>query len=88
MIIGPTFAAETVKLTNELDKRSIPYIFVDSAIKQSFHWLFSSDHYTCGYLMSKLITSIIPKSSDIGILQAVRIGNESANTTVLRKKDL
>jgi Transcriptional regulators len=36
MIIGPTFAAETVKLTNELDKRSIPYIFVDSAIKQSF----------------------------------------------------
>jgi LacI family transcriptional regulator len=87
MIIGPTFPAETVKLTNELDKRSIPYIFVDSAIKQSFPLaFFSSDHYTCGYLMSKLITSIIPKSSDIGILQAVRIGNESANTTVLRKK--
>ena len=36
--------------------------------------------------MCKLLTAIMHNSSDIGILQAVRIGDESANTTILRKK--
>lgn len=86
VIIGPTFKEETIKLAAELDEKSIPYIFVDSMIKQTNPLaFFTSDHYTCGYLMCKLITSIIPENSDIGILQAVRIGDESANTTVLRK---
>jgi LacI family transcriptional regulator len=89
VIIGPTFTQETIALTTELDKKSIPYIFVDSMVENTNCLaFFSADHYTCGYLMCKLLTQIIPEKSEIGILQAERIGNESANTTILRKNGL
>lgn len=87
VIIGPTFKDETIKLCKRLSERKIPFIFVDSAISDlSSLAFFSSDHYVCGRLMCKLITAITPPKSDIGILHATRIGDESANTTVLRKK--
>ncbi len=87
LIIGPTFHDETNALCKKMDERNIPYIFVDSnnegANPLAF---FSSDHYMCGVLMAKLITSLIPTGSKIGILQAVRVGNRSANSTIQRKK--
>ncbi|HHU97441.1 MAG: LacI family DNA-binding transcriptional regulator [Bacteroidota bacterium] len=87
LIIGPTFHDETNALCEIMDEREIPYIFVDSnnegASPLAF---FSSDHYMCGTLMAKLITSLIPADSKIGILQAVRVGNRSANSTIQRKK--
>ncbi|MDI9605794.1 MAG: LacI family DNA-binding transcriptional regulator [Bacteroidota bacterium] len=87
LIIGPTFHNETNALCEKMDERNIPYIFVDSnnegACPLAF---FSSDHYMCGTLMAKLITSLIPANSKIGILQAVRVGNQSANSTILRKR--
>ena len=86
LIIGPTFKKETLYLTSELNKRSIPYVFVDSMVEQTSPLAFSSNHYTCGYLMCKLITAIMRNPSDIGILQAVRIGDKSANTTILKKR--
>jgi LacI family transcriptional regulator len=89
VIIGPTFKKETIKLTTALDNKSIPYIFVDSMMEGTNPLaFFSSDHYTCGYLMCKLLTSIILPNTEIGILQAERVGAESANTTVLRKNGL
>ena len=36
--------------------------------------------------MCKLLKSLIPESSDIGVLQAIRIGDQSANTSILRRK--
>ncbi len=87
VIIGPTFNEETVNLCNKLDDRGIPYIFVDSNIAGTNPLaFFSADHYVCGHLMAKLITSIIPSDGKIGILQAVRTGDRSANTTILRIK--
>ena len=89
VIIGTIFTKETVTLTTELDKKSIPYIFVDSKVENTNCLAsFSADHYTCGYLMCKLLTQLIPPTSEIGILQAERIGDESANTTILRKNGL
>jgi LacI family transcriptional regulator len=89
VIIGPTFEEETIKLATELESKSIPYIFVDSMMQGTSPLAyFSSDHYTCGYLMCKLLTSITPENSEIGILQAERIGDGSANTTILRKKGI
>jgi LacI family transcriptional regulator len=87
VIIGLTFKEETLRLTRLLEERGIPYIFVDSTMDNTSPLaFFTSDHYMCGYLMAKLITSIIPAGSDIGMSQAVRIGDESANTSILRKK--
>lgn len=87
VIIGPTFHEETVKLCEKLSDRDIPYLFVDSTIANTKPLaFFSADHYVCGQLMAKLITSIIPQEGKIGILQAVRTGDRSANTTILRIK--
>lgn len=87
LIIGPTFNEETVNLCMKMSYREIPYIFVDSAIEETSPLaFFSADHYVCGYMMARLITSIIPDHSNIAIFQAVRTGDRSANTTILRKK--
>ena len=87
VIIGPTFYEETVNLCKTLGDRGIPYIFVDSNIADTKPLaFFSADHYVCGQLMAKLITSIIPPEGKIGILQALRTGDRSANTTILRIK--
>ncbi len=87
IIIGPTFKNETIDFCKKLDSREIPYIFVDSTISETAPLaFFSADHYTLGKLMAHLITSILPEGSNIGVLQAVRTGDSSANTTILRKK--
>jgi ABC-type sugar transport system, periplasmic component len=87
LIIGPTFKEEVLGLCKKMEERSIPYIFVDSPIEEASPLaFFSADHYVCGYLMAKLITSITPDNSDIGILQAVRTGDRSANSSILRRK--
>ncbi|WP_294081192.1 substrate-binding domain-containing protein [Proteiniphilum sp. UBA5384] len=87
IIIGATFKEETLGLTNQLEKKEIPYVFVDSPLDHTMPLaFFTSDHYICGYLVAKLITSIIPSGRDIGMLQAVRIGDQSANTSILRKQ--
>lgn len=86
-IIGPTFKEETIKFCRQLDEKGIPYVFVDSPMENTSPLAsFSSDHYVCGYLIAKLITAIAPSGSDIGMLQAVRIGDESAITSILRKQ--
>lgn len=87
VIIGTTFKEETLRLSKQLDEKEIPYIFVDSTVENTSPLaFFTSDHYICGYLIAKLITAIIPEGGKIGMLQAVRIGDESANTSILRKK--
>lgn len=87
VIVGPTFQKETREFCNRLKQNDIPFVFVDSNVEQTQPLAyFSADHYTTGYLMCKLLYAIIEKESDIGIMQAMRIGNESANSTILRKK--
>ena len=87
LIIGPTFPEETIHLCKRMDEKEIPYVFVDSTIDSTSPLaFFSADHYVCGYMMAQLITSIIPSHTNIAIFQAVRTGDKSANTTILRKK--
>lgn len=89
VIIGPIFQNETREYCQKLKEKQIPYVFVDSNVEQTSPLAyFSANHYICGYLMSKLIHSIMQNSHDIGIMQAMRVGNESANSTILRKAGL
>ena len=86
VIIGPTFRDETIYLANQLSEMGTPYIFIDSNVEGTSPLAFySSNPYTCGYLIAKLITSITPENVDIALLQAIRVGDESANATILRK---
>ncbi len=87
VIIGATFQKETRDFCRKLDEKEIPYVFVDSNVENTSPLAyFSANHYTCGYLMCKLVSSIMQENSDIGIMQAMRVGNESANSTILRRK--
>lgn len=86
VIIGPTFRDEAVTLSKELDVASIPYIYVDSHIEDTFPIAYYiSDPIACGYLIAKLITTLVPNDKEIAMMQAIRVGDESANTTVMRK---
>lgn len=89
VIIGPTFRDETVYLTTLLEECDIPYVYVDSTIDGTFPLAyFTSDLYTCGYLMGKLLDTITPADSEYALFQAIRVGDSSANTTILRKQGL
>ncbi|MDE6446638.1 MAG: substrate-binding domain-containing protein [Alistipes sp.] len=87
VIIGPTFRDETVYLTTLLEEHDIPYVYVDSTIDCTFPLTyFASDPYACGYLMGKLIDAITPADAEYVLFQSVRVGDASANTTILRKQ--
>ena len=86
VIIGPTFRDETVYLAEQLSDKNIPYIFIDSTVEGTLPLAFyTANPHTCGYLIAKLITQITPKDAEIALFQALRVGDESANTTILRK---
>lgn len=87
VIIGPTFRDESIYLTTLLEERNIPYVYVDSTIDCTFPLAyFASNPYTCGYLMGKLIDTITPADAEYVLFQAIRVGDASANTTILRKQ--
>lgn len=89
VIIGPTFRDETIYLTTLLEEGNIPYIYVDSTIDCTFPLAyFASNPHTCGYLMGKLIDTITPPDAEYALFQAIRVGDASANTTILRKQGL
>lgn len=86
VIIGPTFRDETIYLANLLSDTKIPFVFVDSMVDGTSPLAyFTSNSFAIGSLVSRLITSITPPDSELALFQAVRVGDESANTTILRK---
>lgn len=89
VIIGPTFRDETIYLTNLLEERQVPYVYVDSTIDCTFPLAYyTADLYTCGYLMGKLLDMITPADAEYALFQTLRVGDASANTTILRKQGL
>ncbi len=87
VIIGPTFIQETNDLCRVLDQAKIPYVFVDSVIEDTSPTAtFTTNQYSCGFLLGKLLNSITPEGSELAIFRTQRIGNQSANNTVERKK--
>ncbi|MHB9056545.1 MAG: substrate-binding domain-containing protein [Paludibacteraceae bacterium] len=87
VIIGPIFQNETQEFCHKLEEKDIPYVFVDSNVEHTIPLAyFSANHYVAGYLMCKLINAIMQPEMEIGIMQAKRVGNQSANSTIMRKK--
>lgn len=87
VIIGPTFASETVRLCNELDKSEVPYVFVDSVIDgASPVSSYTTDQYACGHLLGRLLSSFTPSDAKFAICGTARVGDERSNNTRERKK--
>ena len=87
VIIGPTFASETVRLCNELDKSEVPYVFVDSVIDGTSPVAsYTTDQYACGHLLGRLLSSFTPNDAKFAICGTARVGDERSNNTRERKK--
>lgn len=87
VIIGPTFASETVRLCNELDKSEVPYVFVDSVIDGTSPVAsYTTDQYACGHLLGRLLSSFTPSDAKFAICVTARVGDERSNNTRERKK--
>ena len=87
VIVSPTFRDETIYLTTIFEERNIPYVYVDSAIDCTFPLAyFIADPFKCGYLIGKLLDMITPDDAEFVLFQAIRVGDASANTTILRKQ--
>jgi len=85
VIIGPTFVEETVKLCSVLDKKSTPYVFVDSVIEgTSPIAAYSIDQHACGRLLAESLSLMIPKGAPFVVFRSKRLGNLSANNSVAR----
>lgn len=87
VIIGPTFAEETLELCNELDRNGIPYCFVDSVVENTSPIAtFTTDQYACGHLLGKLLHMTMPEGTEAAIFGTQRIGNQRANNSLARRK--
>lgn len=87
VIIGPTFASETVRLCNELDKSEVPYVFVDSVVDGTSPVAsYTTDQYACGHLLGRLLSSFTPSDAKFAICGTARVGDERSNNTRERKK--
>ncbi|MGM9736568.1 MAG: LacI family DNA-binding transcriptional regulator [Candidatus Cryptobacteroides sp.] len=87
VIIGPTFKEETIALCTILDRKGIPYIFVDSRIDGTNPIAtYTTDQYACGYLLGKILKALAPEGSEIAIFGTRRIGNRRANNSQERRK--
>lgn len=89
VVIGPVFVDHTVRLCQELDRRGIPYVFVDNFI-QDTHPLtfFVTDQIACGRVMGRLLLSSAPAGSSIAVMDIDRKGNGSEDNFNSRKEGL
>lgn len=86
VIIGPTYKDETVDFAEKLKEKEIPFVLLDSFVEGcSPLAYYTANQYVCGYLMCKLLVNLMPENAEIAILQAIRIGDQSSNTGVLRR---
>lgn len=87
VVIGPTFASETVRLCNDLDKAEVPYVFVDSLIEGTSPVAsYTTDQYACGHLIGKLLASFTSRGARYAICGTARVGDEKSNNTQARRK--
>ena len=86
VIIGPTFKDETIDFSKKLKEKEIPFVLLDSFVEGcSPLAYYTANHYICGYLMCKLLNTLIPEDAEIAVLQAIRIGDQSSNASMLRR---
>ena len=86
VIIAPTFVEETRDFCAELDKRSIPYIFVDGTIPESNPIAtYMANQDSCGRLMARMIDAFTP-CGGVAIFLPKRVGSLMSNNSLARKE--
>ena len=85
VLLAPIFRDPSVFLASRLDKREIPYVFIDSDIAEANALsYFGMDSFQSGYLAAKLLLADIEPQPDIAVFKINRYGNVGSNQSDLR----
>ena len=89
VIIGPTFRKETLSLCQALDKKNIPYIFVDAHIEGTNPIAsYSVNQEACGAFLGRMILAGLHEEKKILLFRSERRGEERSSNTIAREKGL
>ncbi len=86
-LLAPFFRREVLRLTKDMEERSIPFVFVDSNVDgvNSLAYYGQQSHQS-GYLAAKMLMGNIDKDSTVLLLHMLRGGSTGANQTVKREE--
>jgi LacI family transcriptional regulator len=86
VVLAPFFSRESKEFISELKKRDIPYVFIDSNIKDSEKLSYiGQDSFQSGTLAAKLLDYSVPKNASILILHFAK-ERDNMNHLVQREK--
>lgn len=86
VFIAPVFKDETLNFTSELNKREIPFSFIDSMLDEApFLTYYGQDSFKSGYIAAKLLLGLLGEGSQVIVIRTRRIGSGS-NQTLSRSK--
>ena len=87
VLLSPVFRKETIEFVNELDKKQVPYIFLDSNIEglNNISYL-GQNSFQSGYLAARLLHYSIPENSSVLILRIG--GSEISNQSIHREEGI
>lgn len=87
VLIGTLFTDSVTELSVHLDKKQIPYVYIDSNIPDNNQLAyFGTNSYDGGYIAAKLLTGRIVQNADILIGKIVREKNNSSTQVKNREK--
>lgn len=82
VILGTIYVEETKNLCSTLDKKMIPYVFVDGNVEDTNPVAaFYADQVVCGKLLAKLIRAFSPELSEIALFHPLREGGRISNNS-------
>lgn len=80
VLIATLFTDSVIRLSQELDRNEIPYVYVDSNIEGQ-HQLayFGTESYDAGVIAARLLTDKISSTSDILMARIIHSGKNDSN---------
>ncbi len=85
VFIAPIFRQKTIRLTDELYKRNIPFSFIDSLIEEVPFLTYYGQHSSqSGYIGAKLLADSLPFNSKMLVIRMKRKGESYSNQTESR----
>lgn len=87
VLIAPLYKKWAVKLSEQLDKLEIPYVYIDTNIEgQNNLAYFGANSYDSGILAAKLLLYEVEKDADILVAKILSRNNEESTQTSSREK--
>jgi len=85
VFIAPIFRNETIRFTEILKNRNIPFSFIDSLIEDiPFVTYYGQNSSQSGYIGAKLLADTLPPESKMLVVRTLRKGETFSNQTVSR----